>query len=387
MGDDAASRLSALVDGLQRSGIRPSIVAARYAASWPKELTVREIPIYRPAPAPRSDWSMVRYARSLTNWLREQAPAYDLLYADAMREEAAIVIDAAKRAGIPSVVRYSGIGKFSDAAWWQSSRSAKRCKSVCLKADAIIAVRASAEQELLSAGVPRQRIHRIDNGFLPGPAREESTRLAARSALSHVNSDLFVPVDGKVLLTTNRMTDQGGLQSLVNALPAVFDRHPTLRVWLVGDGNQREDLYDYLRSHGVHSLVSMPGSFTSFEELLLAADYYALPQSTDGMEYYLPRVLGAGLPAVVADTVETRRLLGDSFADVIPFAAESPQSIGRAVDAMLADDASAQEAARRVRQAVLQVSFGNTVAQHLRLFCQLSGKNVTGNPTTAELLP
>lgn len=387
VGDDAACRLATLAEGLRRRGAQPHIVAARYAASWPKDLSVRETPVHRPAPAPRSEWSLPRYQRALTNWLREQASAFDLLYADAMREEGAMVVDVARRAGIPAVLRYSGVGAFSDDAWWAASRQAKRCMATCLKADAVIATRASAEQTLLGAGVSRSRIHRIDNGFVPGPVSDPAARSAARKALANVNSDLFVPVDGKVLLTTNRMVAEGGLWDLVKVLPELLEQHPQLRVWLVNDGELRDDFFEFLRGSGVRSLVSMPGSFGAFDELLLASDLYVLPQDTDGLDYYFPRVVGAGIPAAVVDTVETRRLLAESFSQVVSFPPDSPAAIRSAIETILGDYTQCQKTARQIRQTVLQHSFGDSVDQHLRLFCRLTGKTLTGNSITAEPLP
>ncbi|QEG41367.1 Glycosyl transferases group 1 [Roseimaritima ulvae] len=386
MGDDAACRLATLAAGLRRRGARPHIVAARYAASWPKDLSVRETPVHRPAPAPRSEWSMPRYTRALTNWLREQAPAFDLLYADAMREEGAMVVEVARRAGVPSVLRYAGVGDCSDDAWWATSRAAKRCMGVCLKADAVIATRASAEQTLLSAGLSRSRIHRIDDGFVPGPPNDPAARAAARKALANVNSDLFVPVDGKVLLTTNRMVAEGGLGDLVKVLPELLERHPQLRVWLTNDGELRDDFFEYLRGCGVRSLVSMPGSFGAVDELLLASDLYVLPRDTDGLEYYFPRIVGAGIPAAVVDTVETRRLLAESFSQAVSFPPDHPAAIRDALETLLSDYPQSQKTARHIRQTALQHSFGESVEQHLRLFCRLTGKTLTGNSMTAEPL-
>ncbi len=386
LGDDAACRLATLAEGLRRRGAQPHIVAARYAASWPKDLVVRETPVHRPAPAPRSEWSMPRYHRALTGWLREQASGFDLLYADAMREEGAMVVDVARRAGIPSVLRYGGVGAFSDKAWAAGSRNAKRCLATCLKADAVIATRASAEQTLLSAGLSRSRIHRIDNGFVPGPVNDPAARAAARKALANVNSDLFVPVDGKVLLTTNRMDAQGGMWDVVKALPDLLDQHPQLRVWLVNDGQLRDDFYEYLRGSGVRSLVSMPGSFGAVPELLLASDLYVLPQDTDGLDYYFPQIVGAGIPAAVVDTVETRRLLAESFSHAVSFPPNSPAAIRQAIETILTDPAESLKRARQIRQTVLQHSFGDSVDQHLRLFCRLTGKTLTGNSMTAEPL-
>ncbi|WP_153555543.1 glycosyltransferase family 4 protein [Roseimaritima sediminicola] len=387
VGDDAACRLAALAEGFRRSGAHPHIVAARYAASWPKALVVRETQLSRPAPAPRSDWSMSRYTRALSNWLRDQAAGYDLIYADAMREEGAVAVETARRVGVASVVRYGGVGRRSDHAWSLGSRNARRWFSICLKADRIIATRASAEQRLLAAGVGQDRIVRIDNGFLPTAPPDNAHRQAARRVLSQVNSDLFVPVDGQVLLSTNQMLPGTGLDALARALPPLLERHPKLRVWLVGDGQLREELYDYLRGMGVRSQVAMPGCFASLDEVLAAADAYVLPGDEDGLEYYFPRVLGAGVPAAVVDTVETRRLLGEDFASLPSFAAEDHPAMLGALERLLATPQQTLAQARLVRQRVLQHSFQHSVEKHLRLFCQLTGKTLAGTPKTAEPLP
>ncbi|QDS92238.1 hypothetical protein FF011L_09750 [Roseimaritima multifibrata] len=387
VGDDATQRLAMLASGLRKYHVQAEVVAARYAASWPRALSVNETPLHRPAPAPRSEWSMARYTRALTNWLKANAGGYDALYADSMREEGAVVVEVAKRLGIPSILRYHGTEIGSDAAWWGGSRSNRKCATHCLKADHLIAGRASAEQALIAAGAQPNRIQRIQQGYQAAEPRTPEARKSARHALSAINSDLFVPLDAQVLLVTNRMNAEGGLRHLVDTLPSLLDRFPRLRVWLLNDGPDRMALYGALRGTGVQNLISMPGSFSSFAEPLLAADAYVLPSASDGLDFYLPSVLSAGVPAAVVDSLETRRMLGTSFSDCQSFAANDTGSLLNAITATLEPYDISQEKARRIRQVMLQSPYDQMVEQHVRLFERLTGKHPTPNPSTAELTP
>ena len=52
--------------------------------------------VHRPAAAPRSDWSMGRYMRHLSTWLRENAESFDVMLVDAIREESMAAIEASR---------------------------------------------------------------------------------------------------------------------------------------------------------------------------------------------------------------------------------------------------------------------------------------------------
>ena len=385
MSFDAAGRLASLAEGLRRLGIRPEVVAPRYAASWPAELEHRETPLHRPAPAPRGEWSMVRYSRNLSHWLREQANGCDVLYADAMREEGAMVVDAARRAGIASIVRFGGYGSSNDALWWEATRSGRRCRNLCLAADAIVAPRASSEQALLAAGADASRVHRIDDGFAAAPPGDAVARQAARVALADINSDLFVPPDGCVVLSTNRLDPQGGVMQLAESLPPLVRRTPGLRVWMTGDGPSRLDLYGFLQQEGIHRSVLLPGTFDQPEELLLAADLYVLPSAQDGLEFFLPAAIAAGVPVVVPESAEIRRLLGDAIVDATVFDPQQAGGIQRALQSALGDLPKLRQAGMRLRQAILRRHApSESIQAHGRLMDRLAQRcrRAANSPTT-----
>lgn len=305
---DSGGWLVQLALGLHRSGVAVEVVTPRYAASWPTKMTFREIPVHRPAAAARSDWSMGRYLRHLGQWLRERGGAYDVIYGDATRDEATAVVEAARAVGRPSVLRVAGWGECGDAAWWPSSRAARRVVGFARMADRTVVGSASTQRHLLSQGFEASRLVRIERGFSPGAPRSATSRAAARKSVATANGDLAASTDTPVILCAGRMTSEAGMNRVAEAAPALVRRFPDLRVWFLGDGPHRESLYTYLRGEGVRASISMPGSFADLQDVLDAADLFVQP-GHDGLDSFVPAAVSAELPLVIRDDMAVREAI------------------------------------------------------------------------------
>lgn len=305
---DAAGFLAQLATDLYRSGVHVEVVTPRYAASWPEHFHFREIPVHRPAAAPRSDWSMGRYVRHLTTWLKDHSESFDLILADSIREESQAVVEAASAAGIASVLVSAGWGDESDPAWWQSSRSARRCAATAKEADAIIVKNAAAERLMIAQGFPPSLLHRIEIGFTSSVNNLEDNRSAARNRLAAVNSDLTTLPESEVVLCTGRMQKTGAMQWLASTARPLIANRPDLRFWFVGDGPERQSLYDFLRADGVRNSIAMPGSFVDTTDLMIAADVF-VHGDRQGLDFALPSAVSAAIPIVAAEIAELRSLL------------------------------------------------------------------------------
>ncbi len=305
---DAAGFLGQLAVDLHRSGLHVEVVTPRYAASWPEHFHFREIPVHRPAAAPRSDWSMGRYVRHLATWLKENSGSFDLVLVDSMREESQAVIEAASESGIATVLICGGHSTDIDPAWWQSSRSARRCVATSKEADAIVVKNAVAERMMLAQGFPQELLQRIEIGFTSISSHIEDTRSAARVRLAAVNSDLTTMPETPVVLCTGRMQKDGAMNLLANAVRPLIARRPDLRFWFVGDGPHRQSMYDFLRGEGVRHSIAMPGSFVDISDLMLAADVF-FQGDHQGLDFALPAAVAAALPIVAIETPEVRSTL------------------------------------------------------------------------------
>ena len=145
---DSAAFLYQLAIGLNRRGIDIEVMTPRYASSWPEELVIQEIPVHRPAAAPRSDWSMGRYVRHVTSWLRDHSGSFDVLLVDSIREESIAAIEAARTIGCATILRFGGWGVQGDWTYWQSSRAARRCSVIGKRAGCVISKNAASHRAL-----------------------------------------------------------------------------------------------------------------------------------------------------------------------------------------------------------------------------------------------
>ncbi|TWU48717.1 hypothetical protein Poly51_46190 [Rubripirellula tenax] len=305
---DSAAYLIQLAQGLNRRGVQIQVCTPRYAASWPEKFWLREIPVHRPAAAPRSDWSIGRYTRHLTQWLRTNASSFDLMLVDGIREESMAAIEAARSTGCPTLLRYGSRGSLSDQHYWSTSRTARRCGTVGRMADGVIVNSATCSRSLLAEGYSPERIIRIDPGFAAGPLRSSVAQKRARRSLAAINTDLHVDPDARVAICMAPMTRDGGIQDLVRAAYRIVDQVPKLKLWFIGDGPHRDWIYEQLRGDGVRASIAMPGSFCDGDELFAAADVFVQPDES-GLDYFLPTAVSAELPIVSIQRDAVRSVL------------------------------------------------------------------------------
>ena len=319
---DSAGYLIQLANGLQRRSIDVEVLTPRYASAWTSEFRFGDVQVHRPIGAPRSDWSVGRYLRNMTNWLNENAARFDVLLCDAGREESIAVIDSAKSlrsrsVKIPAVVRISGYGEQSDRYWWESSRSSRRCAAQARRADCVIVSNADEHRELISQGFSASAISRIDDGFDQATLRTPENRVEARRALTAINSDFHAPPDEPVALCVTNMVHNSGIQVLIESARHLIARYPKLHIWFIGDGPRRESIFQYLRGEGVRASIAMPGSFGNMEDVFRAADVFLHTDDT-AMQHFLPTAVTAELPIVAVDNRQTRsRLLCESKTNAV----------------------------------------------------------------------
>jgi glycosyltransferase involved in cell wall biosynthesis len=332
------------------------VLTPRYAATWPETFSLREITVHQHAAAPRSDWSMGRYVRHITSWLKENAKSYDLIYTDAIRDETIAIIDAARGTNVATLARAAGWGNHSDAFWWNTTRAAGRCLAVAKQCDGVIAKCAADHRELISRGVSSAKVHRIDNGFLAGQGRSSMARSVARQVLSQVNGDLQADIQAPVMLCMSRMNRASGIEMVASCVRTMVARFPELKIWFVGDGPNREHLYARMRSDGVRSSFSMPGTFLDTDDLMTAADVF-LQADDEGLDHFLPAAVSAELPIIAVRTDAVQTVLSGvdgAETDITWFEAEQSKSLNQAVRQVIENLPERRTAASNLRRLLIR---------------------------------
>ena len=307
----AEMAMANLAAEFRRQGHSVRIVTGRWEKHWPQEMVHREVPVTR-LPHPRTrGWGTLRYMYSLSAWLHREKSNFDAVLVSMLKHDAYCAVGALKDTSVPVILRGEGAGPGGDCFWQQSARFGLRIRKRCQAASAFVAPSDAIAMELREAGYAAGQIARIDNGVAIPPPQSPSTRNAARAALGDANHDLRLEPNAKLAVYTGRLHRDKGLLDLINAWRPIAERWPSARLWLAGEGPQREELFRRISDLDLKYRICLPGAFDDTEEVLEAADMFILPSYSEGMSLSLLEAMAAGLPAIASDIAGNRALVAD----------------------------------------------------------------------------
>lgn len=304
--EDQPAHLLQLAESFVAAGHAPTVVTPLWKRTWPRQMIVGTVPLVRLRGSPASSLSLVRWMYSLSAWLREQAPQLRGVLVAGLRHEAYVALGTAKKTQTP-VVLLAGEG---DLAWQRKATFGSRISARCREAQAIVVPSEELADELARGGYARERLTVIPRRVpIPGP-RNPVARDAARAALAAVNYDLVTTTTAPVALATGRLDAEHRLGDLVRAWRIVSARRSEARLWILGDGPLRDQLYYQIGDLDQRFRVLIPGTFDSLREIMQAADLFLAPAPHAVPPLALQQALAAGLPVVAADSPALQRLAG-----------------------------------------------------------------------------
>ena len=363
--------MSNLAVEFRRQGHDVTIVTAQWQPTWPTEVVHREVPVVRLPNPPQRAWGTLRYMLALTRWLKSHATKLDAVYVSMLKHDAYSAIGALAGSRVPVVIRAEGAGETGDCHWQSTARFGLRIRRRCHSADAIVAPSGAIFGELRDAGYPLGRTYQLSNGVAVGAPRSVLDRRMARTVLAESNPDLAVGGDTPVVVYTGRLHEAKGLYDLLRAWPLVLDQFPGARLWIVGDGPARDDLFETILDLDLRHQVQLPGAFDDVQDVLHAADAYVLPSYEEGMSIALLEAMAAGVPVVATDIPGNQALVqhGQHGLLVPP---RDPAALASALIQQLAQPRRAAMLAAAAHQRVSNdFSLQRMASTHLDLFQEL----------------
>ena len=116
-----------------------------------------------------------------------------------------------------------------------------------------------------------------------------------------------------VLISAGRLAQEKNWETLLKAGALAMRTHPELRIVILGDGPQREDLQAFAQEAGIAERVTFLGE-VPFEEVpayLKAADLFGFASVTETQGLVTVEAMAAGLPVAAVDAVGTRDAVED----------------------------------------------------------------------------
>lgn len=295
---------------LQQQGARPTLITARWQKNWAERTTLQGVPVIRlPWPA-TPGWGLLRYLYALSRFLRKQRHEIDGVLVQGLRAEAYVAVASLGDEGPPVILRASEAGPHGEVAWQQHTRFGKRIAGRCRQAAAVIAASPIIAAELAAGNYAREQIHVLPPAVSTDhQPRSEAARESARKALAAVNHDLHVVGGAPVAVCISALQRDRGLETTIRAWIPIQARWPHARLWIIGDGPEREPLFRFICDHDLRYRVVIPGTFDHWEDLLQAADMLVAPAPQSSNSLVLREALASGIAVIASDQAEHRSMV------------------------------------------------------------------------------
>lgn len=192
--------------------------------------------------------------------------------------------DVARRLGIATVSTAHG---FTRGPW--RNRAYEYLDRIALRYfDAVAAVSQPLADELVRAGVSRDRVRVVPNGW---------STIAAPLDRASARRELGVPVDAFVVAWVGRMTGEKGLDVFIDALAGLGD--VPLHACIVGDGPERAVESARAATMGLQERIRWTGPVREAGRYFAAFDTLVISSRTEGVPMVLLEAMAARVPLVV----------------------------------------------------------------------------------------
>jgi glycosyltransferase involved in cell wall biosynthesis len=195
-------------------------------------------------------------------------------------------------------------------------------------------------------GIPLSKLAVIANGIDGEWYRSECARLDRRALREQAGLGAFQSVFG----LGARLEAQKGIAFLLEAMPAILERHPDCALALAGSGSLVGELKEKARALGVAGNVRFLGAYPQLLRFYPLLDFLVLPSLWEGLPLCILEAMSLGLPIVATRVGGVGDALEDGkTARLVP--PGDPAALARAVTDFLGDPERARAMGRAGRAA------------------------------------
>jgi glycosyltransferase involved in cell wall biosynthesis len=320
--------VSDLAAGLPAYGFEVALAAPPLQTPPPTELIV-ELPLVR-ALSPRED---ARAVAALARAVRDLRPT--LVHAHSSKAGAVARIARALSPRTPVLYTphgYAHAGYFESAVQRRTYAAAERMLTPL--ATRIVCV-CEAERRLAAGLGAGDRARVVYNGIDRPPDAPVHPEIAALRAAGH-----------PILATVTLLRPGKGIETLLDALPAVLARRPATRLVIAGTGADRDALEARARALGVLEAVRFLGFTESSATVLRGADVFVSASWAESFPYVILEAMTLGVPVVATRVGGVGEAVRDGETGLL-VPPRDPASLADAVGSLLSERRRADELGAR----------------------------------------
>ena len=271
------------------------------------------------------------------------------------------------------LAKATGVAALSTVHGWTGHSTRERLcyypvdKKVLSRFSRLIAVSSEIGRELTRYGAEPSRITTVLNGIDPRQFRRDPSRVpAARAALGLVADDIAIGAVG-------RLEPQKRFDLLLEAFAVVHARRPNTRLFIVGDGSQRNWLSQQIQALRLTESCTLVGHASDVRPSHHAFDLFVQSSEYEGTPNAVLEAMALETPIVATDAGGTAELVQDGVhGRILPIG-----RVDRLIHAMqeaLADSNAARKMADRARLRVEgELSFESRVRRVEGIYAEMLG--------------
>jgi glycosyltransferase involved in cell wall biosynthesis len=227
-----------------------------------------------------------------------------------------------------------------------------RRRKILLGAERVIAVSRFMSDLAVMIGVKKDKIKVIYN----------SIDFMSDSADSVISEDAL-PKDGKIIMTSCRLTKWKGVDLLIKNIEEIQENG---RVYLViiGDGPESQNLIRLVKDRGVSDFVIFKGSIS--HEIVLyyyrKADVFVLNTNYEGLSHTLLEVMSAGVPIVATNVGGNPEVIENGVSGLLVEYGNGSQ-LKEAVIKILDDKNLSESLVRKAKEKLESFNWNSTVVE------------------------
>ena len=218
-----------------------------------------------------------------------------------------------------------------------------------------------------------ENIEIIFNGVPLDEFREVSDSAAVEAA-----EELGIGADTPVVGTVARLEEQKGITHFLNAVPAVKEECPDVKVLIVGDGTLRGALEEEARQLGIADNVIFTGERRDVPRLYKLMDVKVISSIYEGTTLTVFEAMATGTP-VVATTVDGVEEVIEDGATGMLVPPKDAASIAEVVTDLLTNPDRARLLSERAEQAVKQYDVRTSMRRIENLYETVLSENGEGS--------
>jgi glycosyltransferase involved in cell wall biosynthesis len=225
--------------------------------------------------------------------------------------------------------------------------------------DTIAVVAETLERQVKSSGVAEAKVKLVANGVELRAAAGNIKDLRAAWGLAEKN---------KVIGTVGRLSSEKGLDVLLAAAVAVSEKYPNLKIILVGDGPERENLRSLAAKNNLSDKVIFTGKQSNVRDWLELMDIFVLPSLDEGMPLALLEAMAAGRPVIASRVGAIGQIMADGRGGMLVTAGDG-EALAKAILKLLDEPVAAGNLAKQGREIVSrEFSAAKMADQYLRIY-------------------